>query len=138
MSTIIIDTADELNNINAFLKKKKIDISIDPIYVSINSIKECILGYMLSKGMYNRTFSNAYNSVDLKLYSLIDLMHLNNESKDEDGPQEIDNLLSHIQFIIEPSIYDKLEKYLLYHLNRDREFGKIKIFNNGLTIINII
>ena len=138
MSTIVIDTADELKNINNFLKKKRVDISIDPMYVSINSIKECVLGYMLSNGMYNKTFSNAYNNVDLKLYSLIDLMHLDNNSKDKDAPLEIDNLLSHIQFIIEPSIYDKLDRYLLYHLNKHCEFGKIKVINNGITIINIV
>ena len=92
----------------------------------------------MSNGMHNKSFLNAYNNVDLKLYSLIDLIQIDNESKDEDASRTIEDILSHIQFIIEPSIYDKLDRYLLHHLNNHYEFGKIKVINNGITIINIV
>lgn len=138
MSTFIFNNMDELDIVSKYLKRKKVDIYMDTIYIAINSVKECILGYMLSNGMYNKTFSNAYNNVDLKLYSLLDLMHLDGDSKDEDASQELENILSHIQFIIEPSIYDKLDKYLLHYLKQHREFVNIRIYKNGFTIINIV
>ena len=122
---IMIDTNREIFDIKSYLARNNMDVYLDPFYIARYSIKSCILEYMISNGANSPLLLEAQNSTELALYALGGMSH----------SDRMDEILFNIHFIIDTSIYDKIERAIPTARWAKCSNCKIKVYSNGVTAI---